>query len=95
MSTDYTYAPEPALVKGDHSFGSITELIAKTPLNPTPKLWYLAFGVSNILLITLLGAVGYLVWDGIGIWGLNNPAGWGWATPRRRHFAVNAPMNCS
>ncbi|MDZ7715846.1 MAG: NrfD/PsrC family molybdoenzyme membrane anchor subunit [Balneolaceae bacterium] len=79
MSTDYKYAPEPALVQGDHSFSSITDLIAKTPLNPTPKLWYLAFGVANILLITLLSAIGYLVWEGTGIWGLNNPAGWGWA----------------
>ena len=79
MSTDYKYAPEPALVQGDHSFSSITDIIAKTPLNPTPKLWYLAFGVANLLLITLLGAVGYLIWEGTGVWGLNNPAGWGWA----------------
>ena len=79
MSTDYQYVPEPDLVKGDHSFGSITDLIAKTPLSPTPKLWYLAFGISNILMIVLLGAIGYLVWEGTGIWGLNQPVGWGWA----------------
>src|SRR5699024_5020614 len=79
MSTDYQYAPEPTLVKGDHTFREITDLIVKTPLSPTPPLWYLAFGLANILLIVLLGAVGYLIWEGTGIWGLNNPAGWGWA----------------
>lgn len=79
MSKSYQYVPEPKLVKGDHSFSSITNLIAKTPLSPAPKLWYLAFGVANLLLIAMLGAIGYLFWEGTGIWGLNNPAGWGWA----------------
>ena len=23
--------------------------------------------------------IGYLVWDGVGVWGLNNPVGWGFA----------------
>jgi molybdopterin-containing oxidoreductase family membrane subunit len=27
----------------------------------------------------LLGMIAYLVWEGTGIWGLNNPVGWGWA----------------
>src|SRR5699024_9780993 len=44
-----------------------------------PPLWYMAFGLANLLLIALLGAIGYLVWEGIGLWGLNNPVGWGWA----------------
>lgn len=79
MSKAYQYIPETKLIKGDHSFSSITSLIAKTPLSPAPHLWYLAFGIANLLLITLLGAVGYLIWEGIGIWGVNNPSGWGWA----------------
>ncbi|MDX1617455.1 MAG: NrfD/PsrC family molybdoenzyme membrane anchor subunit [Balneolaceae bacterium] len=54
-------------------------MIARTPLSPAPKLWYLAFGVANLLLIAMLGAIAYLFWEGTGIWGLNNPAGWGWA----------------
>ncbi|MDX1638214.1 MAG: hypothetical protein R3281_09605 [Balneolaceae bacterium] len=79
MNKKHHYEPEPALVKGNHTFASITDLIARTPLSPAPKLWYLAFGLANLLLIAMLGAVGYLVWEGTGIWGLNNPAGWGWA----------------
>lgn len=79
MSTDYTYKPQPDLVKGDHDFASISDLISGVTLSKPPKLWYLASAVANLLLIMLLCAVGYLLWMGLGIWGLNNPAGWGWA----------------
>ena len=34
---------------------------------------------ANALLFLLLGSIGYLIWEGTGIWGLNNPVGWGWA----------------
>ncbi|HHM02812.1 MAG TPA: hydrogenase [Caldithrix abyssi] len=30
-------------------------------------------------MMVLLGSIGYLIWEGIGIWGVNNPVGWGWA----------------
>jgi Ni/Fe-hydrogenase subunit HybB-like protein len=79
MSKTYEYVHEPTLVKGDHSFKSITALITDINLRPTPKGWYIAFGISNILLFIMLFAIGYLIWEGIGIWGLNTPANWGWA----------------
>ena len=79
MSKTYEYVPEPALVKGNHDFKSITALVTDINLRPTPKLWYVAFGISNILLLVLLGSIGYLIWEGTGIWGLNAPVGWGWA----------------
>ncbi len=82
MSSKYQYVPEQALVKGDHDFGSITAMIADlcdTQKNKTPMGWYLAFGVSNLLLLVLLGSIGYLFWEGTGIWGLQTPVGWGWA----------------
>ena len=35
---------------------------------------------ASISLASLLVAmIGYLVWDGVGVWGLNNPVGWGFA----------------
>jgi Ni/Fe-hydrogenase subunit HybB-like protein len=74
-----TYVPEEPLVKGNHTFASITSLIADIPEQPTPKWWYIAFGISNILLGVLLMSIGYLFWEGTGIWGITNPVGWGWA----------------
>jgi len=79
MSKTYEYVPEPALVKGNHSFKDITAMVTDINLRPTPKAWYMAFGVANLLLLLLLGSIGYLIWEGTGIWGLNQPAGWGWA----------------
>jgi Ni/Fe-hydrogenase subunit HybB-like protein len=79
MSKTYEYVPEPALIKGNHDFKSITALVTDINLRPTPKLWYVAFGISNILLLVLLVSIGYLIWEGTGIWGLNAPVGWGWA----------------
>ena len=79
MSKTYEYVPEPALVKGNHDFSSINSLITDINLRPTPKLWYVAFGLSNLLLLVLLGSIAYLIWEGTGIWGLNQPVGWGWA----------------
>ncbi|PIZ65351.1 MAG: hydrogenase, partial [Candidatus Marinimicrobia bacterium CG_4_10_14_0_2_um_filter_48_9] len=37
------------------------------------------FSLAVSLLMLLVGTVGYLVWEGTGIWGVNNPVGWGWA----------------
>ncbi|MEX1011438.1 MAG: NrfD/PsrC family molybdoenzyme membrane anchor subunit [Balneolaceae bacterium] len=79
MSKTYEYVPKPALVKGDHDFSSLTSLITDINLRPTPKAWYVAFGIANVLLLIMLVAVGYLIWQGTGIWGLMQPVGWGWA----------------
>ena len=42
-----------------------------------PKVWLLLFGAAVSLLLILVGSVGYLLWEGIGIWGNNIPSGWG------------------
>lgn len=34
--------------------------------------------VSSTLLSILLILIGYLMWNGVGVWGNNNPVGWGW-----------------
>jgi molybdopterin-containing oxidoreductase family membrane subunit len=42
----------------------------------TPRAWWLCFGVS-LAMLSLLGiSVAWLFWEGVGIWGLNNPVGW-------------------
>ncbi len=38
----------------------------------------MAIAVSSTLLCVLLIMIAYLVWNGIGVWGNNNPVGWGW-----------------
>lgn len=50
----------------------------KTPikgLKTSP--WQIMFGIGFILLNLLLLSIAMLVWNGIGIWGNNQPIGWG------------------
>ena len=72
------YVDEP-LILGDPSFNTITEKVSSISEGSTKREWILAFGIAVSVLFLLLGVISYLVWEGIGIWGLNNPVGWGWA----------------
>tara|TARA_Y100000768_G_scaffold386350_1_gene374549 strand:+ start:282 stop:1649 length:1368 start_codon:yes stop_codon:yes gene_type:complete len=67
------------LIKGNQTFGSVTEKIAGVVEMKNSKAWLVGFALSLMLAGSLLVSIGYLVWEGTGIWGLNNPVGWGWA----------------
>ena len=70
---------EPDLIKGNQTFSSITEKISSITERKHGKGWLLLLGVAASLALVLFGSIGYLFWEGTGIWGLNNPVGWGWA----------------
>jgi Ni/Fe-hydrogenase subunit HybB-like protein len=64
------------LILGGHDFPSITRAVCDPLERPTPLGWWLFF-LPSLGLLSLLGlATGWLFWEGIGIWGLNNPVGW-------------------
>jgi molybdopterin-containing oxidoreductase family membrane subunit len=67
------------LVIGGHDFHSITEIVARPVEQGMPRGWYIIFGIALCLLSLLLVSIGWLVWEGVGVWGLNNPVAWGWA----------------
>jgi hypothetical protein len=66
------------LVDGAPSYHDVTEAVA-APIEAPNSRWWIAFLLSLSMLGVLGVAVGYLLWTGIGIWGLNNPVAWGWA----------------
>lgn len=74
----YTRKEEP-LILGKQTFKTVTETIARIPESPTHKAWYIIISISALLMIMLFVLIGYLVWEGTGVWGLNIPVGWGWA----------------
>ncbi len=60
------------------SYGSITDKISAIVLRrKTKRGWMIGFGISFLLLNLFLYSVGYLFVEGIGIWGINIPVGWG------------------
>src|ERR1700722_20047052 len=66
------------LVTGNKNFASITETVANLAERPSPpKAWYIALGISMSLLGLFGAMIGYLVLTGVGVWGNNQPAGWG------------------
>jgi molybdopterin-containing oxidoreductase family membrane subunit len=70
------------LVEGDHDFASITNQVCEVvelPVEKTPLLYWALLGISAMGAALLVAMIGYLFWTGVGIWGLNNPVGWGFA----------------
>ncbi len=72
--------PVSELGPGQTSYTSITEKISGIVLTRnTPVAWFIFFAIGFLLLHGLMVGVPYLLFEGVGIWGLNNPVGWGWA----------------
>lgn len=82
MSTlvqDETLALEAPLIEDNPTFHRLSEEISGIVERKTPKLWYFGFALSASLALMMFGMIGYLFFEGIGIWGLNVPVGWGFA----------------
>jgi len=48
------------------------------PLETFPsKAWAVVFGISVSLVLMGLGIIAYQLHEGMGVWGLNHPVGWG------------------
>jgi molybdopterin-containing oxidoreductase family membrane subunit len=70
----------PPVIEPGHTYASVTDKISSIVLaRKTPKFWLLGFFVSFLLTMVLLYSIGLLLAKGIGIWGVNQPVGWGFA----------------
>jgi Ni/Fe-hydrogenase subunit HybB-like protein len=80
-ASDELIGPEGApLVRPGHTFSSITDKISSIVLTKyTPIGWFLGLGLAMSLLGLLSVSIGTLLFLGVGIWGINQPVGWGWA----------------
>src|SRR5438105_784320 len=65
------------LVVGGKDFNGVTEAVAGVVERPTPMAWYVCFAMSLSLLGLLGVCVTYLMLTGVGVWGNNQPVGWG------------------
>jgi Ni/Fe-hydrogenase subunit HybB-like protein len=71
---------ERPIVGPGHTFATVTDKIASLVLTKkTPLGWFFGFAVSFAVLNMLLVALGYLLFKGVGIWGINIPVGWAFA----------------
>jgi Ni/Fe-hydrogenase subunit HybB-like protein len=70
----------PPVIAPGHTFGTVTDKISSIVLTRrTPLGWWvgflIAFAIANVLML----ALAYLFVKGTGIWGINQPVGWGFA----------------
>jgi Ni/Fe-hydrogenase subunit HybB-like protein len=70
----------PRILEPGHSFASVTDSISAIVLSrKTPRGWWIGFGIAFALLMLFNVAITYLFAEGVGIWGINVPVGWGFA----------------
>ena len=63
-----------------HTFATITDKISSIVLTrPVSLGWLMGVGFVALWTFILLFAVSYLFYQGVGIWGVNVPVGWGFA----------------
>lgn len=77
MSTIIDYSKEPSVIEGRPSFKSLDDAISR-PMNVSPdKKFFIALTITTSML--LVGAVFLALsfYYGTGLWGNNNPVGWG------------------
>jgi len=66
------------LVTGGKTVADVSNDISRQVEAKPTKLWWGAFGVSLALLTYGAYCCWMLVWNGIGVWGLNKTVGWAW-----------------
>lgn len=66
------------LVTGNQTYSSITNMVCRVAEDPQPLLWYVLFGFSSLTAVMFLSLIGYLILNGVGIWGNMNPVFWAW-----------------
>jgi Ni/Fe-hydrogenase subunit HybB-like protein len=73
-------ASEMWVVRPGATLRSVSEEVSERVLRRHPPLWWwIGFGISLALLLTLVVAVAWLFINGIGVWGVNIPVAWGLA----------------
>ena len=71
---------EYRVIAPGQTFRSVTEKITRIVLTPdTPLGWFALFGVGGALATMLMVALTWLFLIGTGIWGITQPAAWGFA----------------
>jgi molybdopterin-containing oxidoreductase family membrane subunit len=78
LHLDEPYA-RPVLVEGDRDLSSVTRRVCGVVEAPKPpRAWYIAITISSAMTVMLFAMVVYLIATGVGVWGNNSPAFWGW-----------------
>jgi Ni/Fe-hydrogenase subunit HybB-like protein len=77
MEIEHNPTRHPVIASG-HTLSTVTDQISAIVLRKRAPLgWWIAVGITSLMSAMLLTAIVKLVFTGIGIWGNNQPVGWG------------------
>jgi Ni/Fe-hydrogenase subunit HybB-like protein len=82
MPTDAAPPPAgaPDYTPAGQSFRSVTDKISSIVLaRPFGQGWLISFAFGSLLLLVLGGVICYLLYEGVGIWGIDIPVAWAFA----------------
>ncbi len=75
--TAIDYTQEIPVVEGRPTASQIEEIVS-IPMDTRPgKIWKILITITSLMLLAGTVALGYTFYYGIGMWGNNNPVGWG------------------
>ena len=66
------------LVTGGKTVKDVSHDISRQVEGKPTRLWWMAFAVSLAFLGFGFYCICYLLWNGVGVWGLNKTVGWAW-----------------
>jgi Ni/Fe-hydrogenase subunit HybB-like protein len=69
---------ETYLTREGMTFHEVSETVASVTEKKAPRNWWIAFALTSTFTGVLFSAVGYLFWQGVGVWGNNSPVFWAW-----------------
>ena len=78
LDRDNDPSRRPLLVETP-DFHEVTDIISKPTESRIQLPWAILFLMSLSLLAVMFGMIGYLFWEGTGVWGVMVPVAWGWA----------------
>jgi Ni/Fe-hydrogenase subunit HybB-like protein len=80
MSPDAVLAevrPKPITV-GEVSLGAVDDAVYAPLESKPPLIWWVATACTTLLMLTGFALIGWTFYEGIGVWGNNDPVFWGW-----------------
>jgi molybdopterin-containing oxidoreductase family membrane subunit len=73
--------PQDTVLEGSYTYEEVTHKIGSIVLHQKshPRAWLMSLLVGFVLLNALLISMVWLLYKGVGVWGINIPVGWGFA----------------
>ncbi len=73
----HAWGLSPRYVPAEHTNASVTETISGLALTRAPQpRWFILFAISGLTATMFVGVIAYLLYMGVGIWGINIPVAW-------------------